>query len=50
MEVELAAVTRDNDGIAEEAADLLYHLSVLLQAKGMTWDDVAAVLRDRHKI
>jgi len=50
VEVSLAAVTRDNGGIAEESADLLYHLAVLLQAKGMTWDDVTAVLRDRHKI
>jgi len=50
VEVSLAAVTRDNDGIAEEAADLLYHLAVLLQAKGMSWEDVSAVLRGRHKI
>ena len=50
VEVSLAAVTRDNAGIAEEAADLLYHLSVLFQAKGMRWDDVTAVLRERHKI
>lgn len=50
VEVALAAVTRDNAGIAEEAADLLYHLSVLLEAKGMSWNDVTAVLRDRHKI
>ncbi|QIK77698.1 bifunctional phosphoribosyl-AMP cyclohydrolase/phosphoribosyl-ATP diphosphatase HisIE [Sphingomonas piscis] len=50
VEVSLAAVTRDNAGIAEEAADLLYHLSVLLQAKGMRWDDVTQILRERHKI
>ena len=49
VEVSLAAVTRDNDGIAEEAADLLYHLAVLLQAKGMSWEDVSAVLRSRHR-
>jgi phosphoribosyl-ATP pyrophosphohydrolase/phosphoribosyl-AMP cyclohydrolase len=50
VEVSLAAVTRDNAGIAEEAADLLYHLAVLLQAKGMRWDDVTEVLRARHRI
>jgi phosphoribosyl-ATP pyrophosphohydrolase/phosphoribosyl-AMP cyclohydrolase len=49
VEVSLAAVTRDNDGIAEEAADLLYHVTVLLEAKGMRWEDVSAVLRARHK-
>jgi phosphoribosyl-ATP pyrophosphohydrolase/phosphoribosyl-AMP cyclohydrolase len=49
VEVALAAVTRDNEGIAEETADLLYHLAVLLQAKGMKWEDVSAVLRARHK-
>jgi phosphoribosyl-ATP pyrophosphohydrolase/phosphoribosyl-AMP cyclohydrolase len=49
VEVSLAAVTRDNQGVAEEAADLLYHLAVLLKAKGMGWEDVTAVLRARHK-
>lgn len=49
VEVALAAVTRDKEGLAEEAADLLYHLAVLLQAKDMRWDDVTAVLRTRHK-
>ena len=47
VEVALAAVT---DGkVAEEAADLLYHLAVLLEAKDLGWDDVSAVLRARHK-
>ena len=49
VEVALAAVTRENDGLAEEAADLLYHLSVLMQAKGLGWEDVTSVLRARHK-
>jgi phosphoribosyl-AMP cyclohydrolase / phosphoribosyl-ATP pyrophosphohydrolase len=48
VEVALAAVTRENDGLAEEAADLLYHLSVLMQAKGLSWEDVTSVLRGRH--
>lgn len=48
VEVALAAVTRDDAGVAEEAADLLYHLVVLLQARGMTIDDVIAVLKRRH--
>jgi phosphoribosyl-ATP pyrophosphohydrolase/phosphoribosyl-AMP cyclohydrolase len=47
-EVALAAVTRDAAGCAQEAADLLYHLAVLMQAKGFDWSDVVAVLRQRH--
>lgn len=48
VEVSLAAVSRDAAGCAEETADLLYHLSVLMEAKGFGWDDVIAVLKRRH--
>jgi phosphoribosyl-ATP pyrophosphohydrolase/phosphoribosyl-AMP cyclohydrolase len=48
VEVALAAVTRDAAGCAEEVADLLYHLTVLMQAKGFGWDEVIAVLKERH--
>lgn len=48
VEIALAAVTRDSAGIAEETADLLYHLAVLFEARGMSWDAVVAVLKDRH--
>ena len=48
VEVALAAVTRDAEGCAEEAADLLYHLTVLMEARGFGWDDVIAVLKRRH--
>lgn len=47
-EVALAAVTRDASGCAEEAADLLYHLAVLMEAKGFGWGDVVTVLKQRH--
>lgn len=49
VEVALAAVTRDAAGCAEEVADLLYHLTVLMQAKGFGWSDAVAVLQARHK-
>lgn len=49
VELALAAVGRDARGCAEEAADLLYHLTVLMEARGFTWDDVAKVLADRHR-
>jgi phosphoribosyl-AMP cyclohydrolase / phosphoribosyl-ATP pyrophosphohydrolase len=48
LEVALAAVTRGTDGSAEEAADLLYHLTVLMQAQGFGWDEVIAILKSRH--
>jgi phosphoribosyl-ATP pyrophosphohydrolase/phosphoribosyl-AMP cyclohydrolase len=49
VELALAAVSRDGDACAEEAADLLYHLTVLMEARGFGWDEVIAVLRRRHQ-
>jgi len=49
VEVALAGVSRDAEGCAEETADLLYHLTVLMEAKGFNWDDVAGVLAERHR-
>lgn len=48
VEVALAAVTRDKGACAEEAADLLYHLGVLMEARSFDWETVIAVLRERH--
>ena len=48
VEVALAAVTRDAAGCAEEVADLLYHLAVLMEARGFGWAEVIGVLRARH--
>lgn len=50
VELALAAVIRDPAGCAEETADLLYHLTVLMQARGFGWDEVIAVLRQRHQV
>jgi phosphoribosyl-ATP pyrophosphohydrolase/phosphoribosyl-AMP cyclohydrolase len=49
VEVALAAVTRDAAGCAEEVADLLYHLAVLMETKGFGWTETIAVLQGRHK-
>ncbi|HMC92514.1 MAG TPA: bifunctional phosphoribosyl-AMP cyclohydrolase/phosphoribosyl-ATP diphosphatase HisIE [Allosphingosinicella sp.] len=49
VEIALAAVTRDAAGCGEEVADLLYHLTVLMQAKGFDWEEVMKVLRQRHQ-
>ncbi len=48
LETALAAVTRDDDGVRSEAADLLFHLLVLLKARGLSFADVIEELRSRH--
>ncbi|MEO5596442.1 MAG: bifunctional phosphoribosyl-AMP cyclohydrolase/phosphoribosyl-ATP diphosphatase HisIE [Lysobacteraceae bacterium] len=48
VEVALASVANDDPALLGEAADLLYHLTVLLRARGLTIADTIAVLRDRH--
>jgi phosphoribosyl-ATP pyrophosphohydrolase len=47
IEIALAAVGEDHDRVVAEAADLLYHLLVLLQARGVTLAEVEATLGDR---
>ncbi len=48
VEVALAATGGNPGELASEAADLLYHLTVLLRATGTSWDDVAAELQARR--
>jgi phosphoribosyl-ATP pyrophosphohydrolase/phosphoribosyl-AMP cyclohydrolase len=48
VELALAAVTEDRAEMLEEAADLVYHLLVLLHINQAELSDVAAVLRRRH--
>ena len=47
-ETALAAVAGDREELANEAADLLYHLLVLLQASGLSLQDVVQTLESRH--
>ena len=49
VETALAAVTADDAALRGEAADLAYHLLVLLRARGLGWDDVRAELALRAK-
>lgn len=49
VEAALAATAGDRDELANESADLVYHLLVLLKASDMTLGDVTKVLEDRHK-
>lgn len=48
VEVVVAANTEDDERLASEAADLLYHLLVLLQARGVPLDAVWRVLEHRR--
>ena len=48
VEVALAATSGDADELTAETADLIYHLTVLLEASGSSWDAVVAELKRRH--
>jgi phosphoribosyl-ATP pyrophosphohydrolase/phosphoribosyl-AMP cyclohydrolase len=49
VEVVVAALTdRVGERLAEEAADLIYHLVVLLEERGVGTGEVARVLGERH--
>jgi phosphoribosyl-ATP pyrophosphohydrolase len=47
VEAAIAAVAGDKAGLTEEAADVLYHLLVTLQASGVALADVMAALEKR---
>jgi phosphoribosyl-AMP cyclohydrolase / phosphoribosyl-ATP pyrophosphohydrolase len=48
VEVALAAVTQGDEQLVGEAADLLFHLMVLLRSRNLGLEDVASVLAGRH--
>lgn len=48
LETALAAVVEDDDALLGEAADLLYHLIVLLRARGLDLDAVKRTLAKRR--
>ncbi len=48
VELALARMTDDGGEIANEAADLLFHILVLLQDAGLELDDIIRVLQKRH--
>jgi phosphoribosyl-ATP pyrophosphohydrolase len=49
VEAVVAAVSKDKSGLTGEAADVLYHLLVLLRAGGVSLDDVMAQLERRTR-
>jgi len=48
VETALAAVAETEDKLRSETADLVYHLLVLLAAKGVKFESVIAELMNRH--
>jgi phosphoribosyl-ATP pyrophosphohydrolase len=47
VEAVIAAVEGDRDGLTREAADVLYHLLVLLEVSGVSFEAVKAELQRR---
>jgi len=48
LEAVIEAVNGTNERLVYEAADMLYHLIVLLTSKGLRIEDIAKELRERH--
>jgi len=49
VEVAIAHMADDKEGLVGEVADLFYHSLVLLEDAGLTLQDVTAMLEKRHK-
>ncbi|GAA0261863.1 bifunctional phosphoribosyl-AMP cyclohydrolase/phosphoribosyl-ATP diphosphatase HisIE [Rhodanobacter caeni] len=49
VETALAAVAQGDEELLGEAADLVFHLTVALRARGLSFADVAKVLAGRHR-
>jgi phosphoribosyl-ATP pyrophosphohydrolase/phosphoribosyl-AMP cyclohydrolase len=49
VELALARMKDDNTELANEAADLLFHMMVLLEDAGLSLTDAISVLQNRHK-
>lgn len=49
LELVLASLTEGKGRVLEEAADLIYHVTVLLRAHGLSLGDVCRLLEERHR-
>ena len=49
VEVALAASSGDDAELISESADLLYHLALVLKARGLSLSQIAAELAARHQ-
>ena len=48
VELVIEAKDDNDDLFKNEAADLLFHLMILLEAKGITLEEIIEVLEERH--
>ena len=48
VETAIAALAESDELLLGEAADLIFHLTVLLRSRGLSLQDVKDVLRERH--
>jgi phosphoribosyl-ATP pyrophosphohydrolase/phosphoribosyl-AMP cyclohydrolase len=48
VELALAAVAQNDEAVVREAADLIYHMTLLLKAKGLSLIQVVEELESRH--
>jgi len=48
VEAIIEAIKNDRDGLISESADVLFHLLVMLQSRGVTLDEVLAELDRRQ--
>jgi len=49
VETALAAVVQGDEELLDEAADLMFHLTVALRARGLSLADLVGVLAERHR-
>ena len=50
VETVIAGVSQGDEALRKEAADLIYHLLVLLEVRGVAFDDVLAELSKRTHV
>lgn len=50
IETVMAAMAQSDEALKGEAADLLFHLLVLLECRGVAFEDVLKTLRNRQGI
>lgn len=49
VELVIEAMDNNDELFMNEAADLLYHLLILLKARGLSFSDIEKILESRHK-
>lgn len=48
VETIIAALTEDDKALVGEASDLIFHLTIMLAERDLSWSDIAQELTRRH--